>query len=68
MTIEMQCGAFRMGLSSASASPVPTASISRRIDIIASQNLSNSRLDSLSVGSTMIVPGTGKWTVGAWKP
>jgi hypothetical protein len=36
--------------------------------IIASQNRSSSSSGSLSVGSTMSVPGTGNDTVGAWKP
>ena len=48
--------------------PEPTSSISRRIAIIASQNRSSSPLSSLSVGSTMSVPATGKDIVGAWKP
>ena len=39
-----------------------------RIAIIASQNRSISSLSSLSVGSTMSVPATGKDIVGAWKP
>jgi hypothetical protein len=39
-----------------------------RIAISASQNLSSSALASLSVGSIIIVPGTGNDTVGAWKP
>ena len=39
-----------------------------RIEINASQNRSSSAIDSLSVGSTMMVPTTGKDTVGAWNP
>ena len=41
---------------------------SLNIEFIASQNLSSSSKFSLSVGSIIIVPGTGKETVGAWKP
>jgi hypothetical protein len=36
--------------------------------IMASQKRSSSALDSLSVGSTMIVPATGQDMVGGWKP
>ncbi len=35
---------------------------------MASQNRSSSALVSLSVGSTISVPATGKDMVGAWKP
>ena len=35
---------------------------------MASQNRSSSALLSLSVGSTISVPATGKVIVGAWKP
>ena len=35
---------------------------------MASQKRSSSARSSLSVGSTMSVPATGKLTVGAWKP
>ena len=35
---------------------------------MASQNRSISRRSSLSVGSTISVPATGKDMVGAWKP
>ena len=34
----------------------------------ASQKRSSSAFGSLSVGSTISVPGTGNDTVGAWKP
>ena len=44
------------------------ACTSRRMAIIASQNRSSSSRGSLSVGSTISVPGTGNDTVGAWKP
>ena len=44
------------------------AAISSRIAIIASQKRSSSALDSLSVGSIISVPATGKDMVGAWKP
>ena len=37
-------------------------------EITAAQNLSIFTKLSLSVGSIIIVPGTGKDTVGAWKP
>ncbi len=36
--------------------------------IMAAQKRSSSRRSSLSVGSTMSVPATGKLIVGAWKP
>ncbi len=62
------CGAPRNGLSSTGHSPRPTRSISARIAIIASQNSSISSRFSLSVGSTISVPATGKLIVGAWKP
>jgi hypothetical protein len=48
--------------------PASTAAISARMAIIASQKRSSSRLGSLSVGSTISVPATGKLSVGAWKP
>ena len=59
------CGAPRIGLSSAGQVPAATASISPRIEIIASQNASTSVRLSLSVGSTINVPATGKLIVGA---
>src|SRR4051812_31310429 len=62
------CGAFLSGLSSREILPSSIARISSRIEIIASQNRSSSAFDSLSVGSIIIVPATGKDTVGAWKP
>ena len=55
------CGAPRNKLSSAPW----TASISDFIEIIASQNLSNSIFDSDSVGSIINVLGTGHDIVGA---
>jgi hypothetical protein len=58
----------RSGDVSADHSPVATFSISARIAIIASQNRSSSARSSLSVGSTISVPATGKLIVGAWKP
>jgi hypothetical protein len=36
--------------------------------IMASMKRSSSSSVSLSVGSTISVPGTGKLSVGAWKP
>jgi hypothetical protein len=42
--------------------------ISARIASIASTKRSSSAFDSLSVGSTISVPGTGNDMVGAWKP
>src|SRR5262245_28250903 len=62
------CGAFFSTLSRGSALPVTTSSISCRMAMSASQNRSSSAFASLSVGSTMRVPGTGNDTVGAWKP
>ena len=56
------------GSPSALHSPDATASISRRIAIIASQNRSISARSSDSVGSTIRVPATGNDIVGAWKP
>jgi hypothetical protein len=55
-------------LSSFGQVPAATSSISLRIAIIASQNRSSSARSSLSVGSIMSVPATGKLIVGAWKP
>jgi hypothetical protein len=55
-------------LSSRESSPPSIARTSARIAIIASMNRSSSPLDSLSVGSTISVPATGKLIVGAWKP
>ena len=62
------CGAPRSGLSSTAQRPDATSSISARMAIMASQKRSSSARSSLSVGSTMSVPATGKLTVGAWKP
>jgi hypothetical protein len=53
------------GLSSRGHSPDATRSISVWMASIASQKRSSSSFDSLSVGSIMSVPGTGKETVGA---
>jgi len=47
--------------------PFFISDISRRIAIMASQNLSSSALLSDSVGSIISVPGTGKTLVGAVK-
>ena len=44
------------------------AATSARIASIAWQKRCNSLSDSLSVGSTIMVPATGQLTVGAWKP
>jgi hypothetical protein len=55
-------------LSSAGQVPAATSSISRRIEIIASQKRSSSAFDSDSVGSIISVPETGKLIVGAWNP
>jgi hypothetical protein len=46
--------------------PDSISRISSRMRSIASQNRSSSALSSLSVGSIMSVPATGKLTVGAW--
>src|SRR5690606_9883820 len=59
------CGAFFNTLLVSSA---VTASISLRIESIASQKRSNSARSSDSVGSIINVPATGNETVGAWKP
>jgi len=67
-TSEAVCGAFLSTLSFASALPSSTSWISRRIATSASQKRSSSSFGSLSVGSTIIVPGTGNETVGAWNP
>ena len=53
------CGALVKRLFSLSAAPDSMSAISLRIAIIALQNLSNSCLDSDSVGSIMSVPETG---------
>ena len=53
-------GAFFSGLSARSVRPSSMARISSRIAIIASQKRSSSAFDSLSVGSIISVPGTGK--------
>ena len=62
------CGAMRSGLDSTGQTPAATWSISARMASIASQNRSSSWRVSLSVGSIINVPGTGKLIVGAWKP
>jgi hypothetical protein len=61
-------GAFFSKLFSRSAAPVSISRISLRMAMSASQKRSNSSRDSLSVGSTINVPGTGNETVGGWKP
>ena len=68
VTHDAVCGALRSGLSSAGHVPAATSSISARIAIIASQKRSSSARSSLSVGSIISVPATGKHIVGAWKP
>src|ERR1700712_1802893 len=68
VTEDAVCGAWTSGLSSAGHSPAATWSISALIAIMASQNRSSSPRCSLSVGSTISVPGTGNDMVGAWKP
>ena len=62
------CGALVSRLFSRSAPPSSISRISSRIAIIASQKRSSSSFDSLSVGSIISVPATGKETVGGWKP
>src|SRR5512146_1812322 len=66
VTTAAVCGACFRGLLSLSLSPLATAAISPWMDASASQNRSSSALVSLSVGSIMSVPGTGKDMVGAW--
>ena len=56
-----RCAAHRAAaFAAASHSPAATLSISPRMAIIASQNRSSSARSSLSVGSTISVPATGK--------
>lgn len=59
------CGAPRSMLSSAGTFSDGTSSISRITIIVAAIEFD---MSSLSVGSTMSVPATGKDIVGAWKP
>ncbi|EXI78655.1 MAG: hypothetical protein AW12_03014 [Candidatus Accumulibacter sp. BA-94] len=59
------CGARFNGLSSAGQWPASTWRISLRMLIIAAMKRSSSSFASDSVGSTIIVPATGKLTVGA---
>src|SRR3954471_19058293 len=61
-------GEFLRRLFCLSAAPDSIDWISPWMAMRASQNRSSSSLDSLSVGSTMMVPGTGQEMVGAWKP
>jgi len=61
-------GACLSGLSALPRRPSATCCISPWIAMSASQKRSSSRFDSLSVGSTISVPGTGKDIVGAWQP
>lgn len=68
MTSARVCGARFSGLSSAGQAPLSTLPISALMLSIASTKRSSSAFDSLSVGSTISVPGTGKDMVGAWKP
>ncbi|SKT56864.1 Uncharacterised protein [Mycobacteroides abscessus subsp. abscessus] len=68
MSASAVCGAPRSGLSCTGHTPEPTLSISLLIAIMASQKASTSARLSLSVGSTISVPATGKLMVGAWKP
>ena len=68
VTTAAVCGAFFSGLSCGSHSPAATLPISAEMAIIASQNRSSSARFSLSVGSTISVPATGKDIVGAWMP
>lgn len=55
----------RSGLSSTGQAPAATWSISPLMAIMASMKASSSSRFSLSVGSTMSVPATGKLIVGA---
>ena len=63
-----ECGAFFNTLLTLSALPSSISRISFLISINASQKRSSSSCGSLSVGSIINVPATGKETVGAWKP
>ena len=69
VTSSAVCGAFFSTLSFASARPSRD-----RLDLARGSRSSRRRSDpalrcgSLSVGSTISVPGTGNDTVGAWKP
>jgi hypothetical protein len=65
----LECmGCVFNGLLLGSHSPERTFRYSLWIKIIARQNRSSSWSDSLSVGSIMSVPPTGKDIVGAWNP
>ena len=59
------CGLPTTGFSIGSLRPSSISWISWRIDMSALQNRSSSLNDSLSVGSIIKVPGTGKDKVGA---
>ena len=67
-TLAAVCGALCSGLPSAGQMPAPTLSISCSIAITPAQKRSSSARSSLSVGSTMSVPATGKDMVGACMP
>ena len=60
-------GACSAGAASASRDPSSDAA-SAAIDRIASTNSSSHSFVSVSVGSIIRVPATGKLIVGAWKP
>ena len=66
--LAIPCLVLLSGLSARSALPSSISRASARMASSASQKRSSSAFDSLSVGSTIRVPTTGKETVGAWKP
>ena len=61
-------GVLERVVAARSLRPCSIARISARMAIIASQKRSSSAWLSLSVGSIIMVPGTGQDMVGAWKP
>jgi hypothetical protein len=61
------CGALTSGLSSRGHSPDSTARSRADGDHRVAEAVELGR-GSLSVGSTISVPATGKLSVGAWKP
>ena len=61
-------GNYNLGITDHSIFPEITASASPLMAMSASTKRSSSARSSLSVGSTISVPGTGHDMVGAWKP
>ena len=67
-TSDAVCGAWRSADSSIFTLPASISSISSAIVSIAAIKRSISAISSLSVGSIIKVPATGKLIVGAWNP